>query len=51
MRTTKHRPAMAQQIPNLSNLLILAQLLSLFGNSIRNGVGRFLDFLILFARL
>ncbi|NUM54183.1 MAG: hypothetical protein HUU46_11110 [Candidatus Hydrogenedentes bacterium] len=51
MRKRPHRPAPAQQLPDLTNLLILAQILSLIGNALRNGVGRFLDFIILLFSL
>jgi hypothetical protein len=47
MRVCNQHPALAQQAPSLSDLLIVAQLLSLFANALRNGAGRVLDFIIL----
>lgn len=46
MRVRKHHPAMAQQTPDLTNILILLQIFSLLGNSVRNFLVRGLDFLI-----
>ncbi|MCC6155981.1 MAG: hypothetical protein IT367_19595 [Candidatus Hydrogenedentes bacterium] len=51
MQVRKHYPAMAQQTPDLTNILILLQIFSLLGNSVRNFFVRGLDFLIALVSL
>lgn len=46
MQVRKHHPAMAQQTPSLSDILIVLQIFSLLGNGVRNFLVRGLDFLI-----
>ncbi len=46
MIVRKHHPAMAQQAPSLSDILIVLQIFSLLGNGVRSFLVRGLDFLI-----
>jgi len=40
------RPAMAQQAPSLTDILIFLQVISQLGNWLRGGATRFIDILI-----